>query len=227
MSAMTIIVTILLGFVAAGIAGWLTHRHYVGLATPLTGSRLWLRVIGFAVLALLLGFLLFLLIGYGMTALVNKVSLPEEPSATLPPPAAPSGSTANTSLNYDETNADALVPGQSQLIAVYLRIAAPITQGQLENAVSAIQQEAAAANATTFQGSSLTLDQHRAWLVWCSDSTNVDPPADVSLVHEITLLASNTLGRVWIQVPFADGVPLRSDDTWTGCNGTFWAVAVH
>jgi hypothetical protein len=152
---------------------------------------------------------------------------------TLPAPAqqhdaAPSVS-AYVSLNYDETNGDPLTPGQSQLIALYLRIPAPITQTQLETAVSQIQQEAAAANATTFQGSTLKLDQHQAWLVWCSDATQVDPPADVSLVHEITLLDPSTLGRVWIQVPFADGVPIRSDDTWKGCNSQtgFWAVAVH
>jgi hypothetical protein len=114
-----------------------------------------------------------------------------------------------------------------QLIARYLRIAAPISQASLEAAISQIQQEAVAAHATTFQGQILTLDQHQAWLVWCSDGTQVDPPSDVSLVHEVTLLASNTLGRVWIQVPFAMGVPLRTDDTWKGCNPSFWAVAVH
>lgn len=159
----------------------------------------------------------------------NAPATPPPPAQGVPitPPAAPSGSTANASLNYDESNADALTPGQSQLIALYLRIPAPITQSQLETAVSQIQQEAAAANATTFQGTTLTLNQNQAWLVWCSDATQVDPPADVSLVHEITLLAGDTRGRLYIQVPFAQGVPLRTDDTWTGCNGTFWAVAVH
>jgi hypothetical protein len=152
----------------------------------------------------------------------------EQPAPAQQHDAAPSVS-AYVSLNYDETNGDPLTPGQSQLIALYLRIPAPITQTQLETAVSQIQQEAAAANATTFQGSTLKLDQHQAWLVWCSDATQVDPPADVSLVHEITLLDPSTLGRVWIQVPFADGVPIRSDDTWKGCNSQtgFWAVAVH
>lgn len=132
-------------------------------------------------------------------------------------------------LNYDESNSDPLTPGQTQLIALYLRIPAPISQASLEAAISQIQLEAAATNTTTLQGPFLKLDQNQAWLVWCSDATQVDPPADVSLVHEVTLLASNTLGRVWIQVPFAAGVPLRSDDTWIGCNSPsgFWAVAVH
>lgn len=144
----------------------------------------------------------------------------------MPTPPAFQASVMSASLNYDESNNDPLSVGQNQLIALYLRLPAPIMQSDLENAISQIQQEAAAVNATVFEGSTLTLDQSVAWLVWCSDATFVDPPADVSLVHEITLLDSTTVGRVWVQVPFAEGVPLRSDDTWVGCNA-FWAVLVH
>lgn len=144
-------------------------------------------------------------------------------STSAPGPAAvPAGS-----LKYDETGGVNLAPGQKQLIATYLRLPAPISQAALEAPVAKIQAEAATAKATVFEGTTLTLDQRVAWLVWCSDATQVDPPADVSLVHEVSLLDPKTLGRVWIQVPFAQGVPLRSDDTWTGCNGQFWAVAVH
>lgn len=130
-------------------------------------------------------------------------------------------------LKYDETGGVVLAPGQKQLIALYLRLPAPISQNALEGAVAKIQQEAAAAKAMVFEGLNLKLDQRQAWLVWCSNATAVDPPADVSLVHEVTLLDPATVGRVWIQVPFAEGVPLRTDDTWTGCSGDFWAVAVR
>lgn len=167
---------------------------------------------------------------YANAAPVSAAPPVSGPGAPASGPAAgPAAQVPAASLNYDETNADALTPEQTQLIALYLRILAPITQAQLESAVSQIQVEAAASSAVTFQGSTLTLDQNQAWLVWCSDATAVDPPADVSLVHEISLLDVNTLGRVWIQVPFATGVPLRTDDTWTGCNATagFWAVKVH
>jgi hypothetical protein len=146
-------------------------------------------------------------------------------------PAAPAGqqSAPHVSLKYDETKNGLLTNGQTQLIARYLRIDAPISQASLEAAISKIQQEAAATQATTFEGPNLRLDQRQAWLVWCSDATRVNPPADISLIHEVTLLDPNTRGRVWIQVPFASGVPLRSDDTWEGCNSPtgFWAVAVH
>lgn len=130
-------------------------------------------------------------------------------------------------LKYDETGGTNLTSGQSKLIALYLRLKAPISQGALEGAVAKIQQEAATTKAATFEGTTLTLDQRQAWLVWCSNASQVDPPADVSLVHEVTLLDPKTVGRTWIQVPFANGVPLRSDDTWTGCSEKFWAVAVH
>jgi len=139
------------------------------------------------------------------------------------------------SLNYDETNGDPLIPGQTRLIASYLRFdtvtkkPVTITQKMLEGAITAIQSEASATDATTFEGSILKLNQRHAWLVWCSDARKVDPPSDVSVVHEEKLLAPETYGRVWIQIPFEDGVPPRVDDTWQGCNSEkgFWAVAVH
>ena len=140
-------------------------------------------------------------------------------------PAAPTGSMV--SLNYDETNSDPLTQGQKALVAAYLRLPAPISQATLEAAVAKIQQEAAAAKASVLECQTLTLDQKVAWLVWCSDATRVDPPADVSLVHEVSLLDPKTVGRTWIQVPFAAGVPLRSDASWAGCPAKFWAVRVH
>jgi len=132
------------------------------------------------------------------------------------------------SLNYDETNGDPLTTGQMQLIARYLRIPAPISQAALEAAISQIQQEAVAAHATTFQGQILTLDQRQAWFIWCSDARMVDPPSDVIVVQP-TRPAPETFGSIWVQIPFAPGVPRRVDDTWRGCNSPsgFWAVAVH
>ena len=111
-------------------------------------------------------------------------------------------------------------------VAEYLRLESPISQQTLESAVAAIQQEAANVQAETYEGATLTLNQNQAWFVWCSNGTEVDPPADVSIIHEQSLLADGTVGQVWIQIPFADGVPLRSDDTWQGCE-SFWAVKVH
>lgn len=131
------------------------------------------------------------------------------------------------SLNYDESNADPLTSGQTRLIALYLRDAeaAGTTQAAMEAAIVAIQQEAAASNATVMQGSTLTLPQRVAWLVWCSNAQSVDYPADISDVFD---LLPQGPGRVWIQVPFAEGVPLRSKDTFSGCTGgDFWAVRVH
>jgi len=151
-----------------------------------------------------------------------------EPMASHPTAPAGQQSVPYVSLNYDETNGDPLTTGQMQLIARYLRIAPPISQASLEAAISQIQQEAVATHATTLEGPILKLNQRHAWLVWCSDARKVDPPSDVSVVHEETLLAPETHGRVWIQIPFADGVPPRVDDTWKGCTETgFWAVAVH
>lgn len=199
------------------------------------GWAWWLALIIGVVLGLILGAMLLFWVFPKFSAEPRSSAPPQAEETEVPvieeaPTEAPLAEPlTQSSLNYDETNADALVPGQKQLIALYLRIPAPISQTQLEYAVSQIQTEAVAANAVTFQNSTLTLDQHQAWLVWCSDATQVDPPADVSLVHEITLLATNTVGRVWIQVPFAQGVPLRTDDTWKGCNSPtgFWSVAVH
>lgn len=142
-----------------------------------------------------------------------------------PPPAAKAS--AIVALKYDETGGVKLVVGQSKLVAEYLRLESPISQSALESAVAQIQLEADKAKVTRHEGSTLTLAQDQAWLVWCSNATAVDPPADVSLVHELTLLAGDTFGRIWIQVPFAEDVPLRSDDTWSGCSAQFWAVAVH
>ena len=130
-------------------------------------------------------------------AFVAQTSTPVALATTSAPASTAAPATvASGSLKYDETGGTALVPGQKQLIALYLRLPAPISQAALEAAVAKIQQEAVAANATTFEGLTLKLDQKVAWLVWCSDATKVDPPADVSLVHEITLLAKATVGRV-------------------------------
>lgn len=149
---------------------------------------------------------------------IDSVDPPQDfPSEALP---------ATSSLNYDETNSDPLPAGQSRLVAEYLRLESPISQQTLESAVAAIQQEAANVQAETYEGATLTLNQNQAWFVWCSNGTEVDPPADVSIIHEQSLLADGTVGQVWIQIPFADGVPLRSDDTWQGCE-SFWAVKVH
>lgn len=151
----------------------------------------------------------------------------QQPAAPAPEPTAVPPTTIQfTSLNYDETNLDRLTTGQRQLVALYFREAmkAGSTQAAIEAAIKEIQQDAAAAKATTFEGATLKLDQHWAWLVWCSDASGVDYPTDTSDVFD--KLAQGP-GRVWIQVPFASGVPLRTKDSFSGCNGKFWAVAIH
>ncbi|MBI5126957.1 hypothetical protein HZA76_00685 [Candidatus Roizmanbacteria bacterium] len=99
-----------------------------------------------------------------------------------------------------------------------------VTQAEMEACVVSTQQMAANANATVFEGSELTLDSYQAWYVWCSDATTVDAPTDVSMVFDHLPTGP---GRIWIQNVFDPNVPARSDDTWTGCNGKFWATAVH
>jgi hypothetical protein len=151
--------------------------------------------------------------------LAAQALLAAQPVVT-PDPGAP------VMLKYDETGGVLLPTGQTKLVADYLRIPGQVSQVQIEAAVAAIQAEAVAVGATTVVTTgTLVLDQHYAWLVWCPDATAVDPPADVSHVMDPSLLDTTTLGRVYIQVPFAAGVPLRTDDTWSGCTA-FWAVAV-
>lgn len=162
-------------------------------------------------------------------ACLGVIPTPEpQPTPYVPPVPTPVAPPAEVgSLNYDETNGDPLTPGQTRLIALYLRDAEAVgtTQAAMEQAVSLIQQEAAAVNATVQQAASLTLDQRVAWFVWCSNASAADFPADVSDVFD---KLPQGPGRVWIQVPFAEGVPLRSKDTFSGCTGgDFWAVRVH
>ena len=130
------------------------------------------------------------------------------------------------SLKYDETDGENVATGQTRLIAFYLRDAqaAGATQEAMEQAAAAIQQEADTVEASVFEGNTLQLDEHWAWLVWCSNADGVNPPADVSDVFD---MLPQGPARFWIQVPFAEGVPLRSDNTWTGCADGFWAVTVH
>jgi hypothetical protein len=149
---------------------------------------------------------------------------------TAPTPA-PDADVPAKFLAYDES-APVTPTGQTHLVALDFRIPAPIKQGQLEAGVGQTQLQAQEVGAEVHEGITLTLDQHTEWLVWCADATNVDEPADVSLVHEVTLLDSATLGRLWIQVPFKEEVPLRSDADWIGCGsgdapGTFWAVRLN
>jgi hypothetical protein len=145
-----------------------------------------------------------------------------------PPNPVPAASAPAASLKYDETGGVTLTTGQTRLVADYLReaMAASGTQAAMEKAIASIQIEAANAKATTAQGKTLKLDQRVAWLVWCSDSTNADFPTDTSDVFDKIRQGP---GKVWIQVPFATGVPLRSKDTFSGCNAPsgFWAVRVH
>ncbi len=158
----------------------------------------------------------------------TRVPPTSAPTATITTTIAISPSTGIVSLKYDETNGTALTPGQSRLIALYLREAgAGPSQAEMEKAVAAIQLEAKNAGATVFQGSTLKLDQHHAWLVWTPNALNSEQPNDVSKVYSSLPLVAipPTLGRVYIQVPFAEGVPLRTKDTWSGAE--YWAVAVH
>ncbi len=129
------------------------------------------------------------------------------------------------SLNYDESNGDALTPGQENIVAKYLRDAeaAGVTQAAMETAIGFIQQEAARVGATVFEGKELTLDQHQAWLVWCSDATGANVPTDASVIFD---QLPQGPGNAWIQIIFDQRVPVRGDNTFKGCNGTFWAVAV-
>lgn len=154
----------------------------------------------------------------------TSTSAPAAPAATSAPATTAPAAVPTGSLKFDETGGMVLAPGQTKLIALYYRLPAPITQAALENAVKQTQLEAKNAKAEVHQGKTLKLDQRKAWGVWCSNATKVDPPSDVSLVHELSLLAATTVGRFWVQVPFAEGVPLRNDDTWTDCQGEFWAT---
>lgn len=165
---------------------------------------------------------LLALLVWGCNIVVNR---PPASSA----PAAPAGPAASTyaSLKYDETNGTALITGQSKLIALYIRDAMGQngTQQAMEAAISNIQVEAQNTKATVFESSSLQLDQRQAWLVWCSNADTADFPTDTSDVMD---KLRHGPGRIWIQVPFAQGVPLRSKDSFSDCTGgKFWAVAVH
>lgn len=146
-----------------------------------------------------------------------------EPAAEAPAASAPAG--PFVSLKYDESG-EFMPEGQTRLIALYLRDAqaAGSSQEAMEKAISLIQQEASTVEATVFEGTTLTLDQHQAWMVWCSNSEGINPPSDVSDVFDNMPTGP---GKVWIQVPFGENVPLRSDDAWTGCADGFWAVAVN
>lgn len=149
------------------------------------------------------------------------------PKVEQPAPAVPAAQTTYVSLNYDETNGDPLTPGQSQLIAIYLRVAMGSngTQTAMEAAISFIQNEAQVVHATVKEGDTLTLPRDHAWLVWCSNATQVNAPTDVSDVFGQLRTGA---GKVWIVVPFAAGVPWPSANTFSGCTGArFWSVAIH
>lgn len=149
----------------------------------------------------------------------------EQPTQQLATPEKPT-QTAYVSLNYDETNGDPLTPGQSQLIAIYLRAAMGSngTQSAMEAAISSIQREAQAANATVREGNTFVPPRDHSWLVWCSNASGVTEPTDVSDVFGTHRTGP---GKVWVVVPFAAGVPLPTLNTFSNCGGSFWAVAVH
>lgn len=167
-------------------------------------------------------------------AVVQQQVPPQDRTSPLVPSTVPTDTTTvvtnNTfiALKYDETGGTGLTSGQTRLAALYLRDAmgAGSTQSAMEAAIASIQREAAASHATTFQGATLTLDQHQAWLVGCSDASRVDFPADTSIVFD---KMPKGPAQVYIQVPFAQGVPIRTKDTFSGCNAPagFWAVAVR
>ncbi|MBI3577390.1 hypothetical protein HY086_05120 [Candidatus Gottesmanbacteria bacterium] len=144
---------------------------------------------------------------------------------TAAPTAAPSMNIIVVSLKYDETGGIKLTPGQQKLVSQYLRdaMAKGTTQPAMESAVRSIQAEATSAKATVYTGNTLALNQLQAWMLWCPNAKEVDTPTDVSDVFN-KLEAGP--GKIWIQVPFAEGVPLRTKNTWKGCPEGFWAVAV-
>lgn len=149
------------------------------------------------------------------------------PTAPAEQPAAIPVAGPYISLNYDETNSDPLTPGQKNLVAVYLREAmrAGGTQTAMETAIRSIQNEAQEVGATVKEGESLTLPRDHAWLVWCPNATNANVPPDVS---DVFGTHQTGLGKVWIVIPFAPGVPWPQNNTFTGCiGGKFWSVAVH
>lgn len=140
------------------------------------------------------------------------------------PTAAPA---ANNVLKYDETNGISLPKGQTKLIALYLRdaMAAEGTQSAMEKAVSLIQKEAASVGAETGHGKTFTPDRSHAWLVWHSNANQVTQiPTDVS---DVMGSHRKGAGKVWIVVPFADGVPRPVKNTFSCTEGEFYWAAIE
>ena len=221
LNVLAVIVSFLLGIYVNPLVGQIAIIAMLAIIWAFVFKQWWATlVIG----AILIALILF---GPGLADMVR--SDPDSGSGLFVPVFGADRESSDSGfvwLNYDETDGDLLIPGQSRLIALYLREAEGqgTTQAAMEEAVRLIQHEAASANATTMQGLTLTLPQRQAWLVWCSDASKVDYPTDISDVFD---MLPQGPGRIWIQVPFAEGVPLRSDDTFLGCTGEFWAVAVN
>lgn len=163
------------------------------------------------------------------TSAPGPVAATSAPAATVPvsvaptqPAAVPSGL---VSLNYDETGNDPLTDKQVQLIALYLRPAFDKDQKALEDAIVAIQQEAATVGATVLTGKEIVIPEGQAFLVWHSNGGQVtETPADLD---DVFTTHTSGVGKVWIVGPFGDPVPPREHRTFRCSEGEFWAVAVH
>jgi len=158
--------------------------------------------------------------------------IPQLPTATLPAPAAPKKSLF-PSLSYDDSDdpncldasndpTDPLAVGQSTYVAFYIctAIQQGNTQSAVEDAIVKIQQDAASVGAQTWSGSSVTIPEFQAAVVWCSNATNVVVPNDTD-----TPLGNqhSALGEIYVIHEIGGGINGR---TFSGCQAGFWAVAV-
>jgi len=150
----------------------------------------------------------------------------------LPAPAAPKKSLF-PSLSYDDSDdpncldasndpTDPLAVGQSTYVAFYIctAIQQGNTQSAVEDAIVKIQQDAASVGAQTWSGSSVTIPEFQAAVVWCSNATNVVVPNDTD-----TPLGNqhSALGEIYVIHEIGGGINGR---TFSGCQAGFWAVAV-
>jgi hypothetical protein len=137
-------------------------------------------------------------------------------------------------VGYDEQGAG-LIAGQTELVAVIVRrIQAGVwgakndTEAQKVFAVEIpnIQQQASAAHATVLEGEPLVLPFQNTWLIWCSNASNWDTPADTTFPLKAR---HKGLGQIAIWAPDShyDKPPDPSLRTVSGCQGgKNWAVAL-
>lgn len=159
------------------------------------------------------------------------------------PTAATSRPAAQPVLKYDEEGcvdqedySDCLTEGQVELASWPVRRAQEAVWGAATNeeaqaamaeAMVAIQQMGASVGAVTFEGDPLELDFGTTYLVWCSNASEAEVPADVAMPLRPDHLG---WGQLYIWVPpahYADA-PDPSLRSFSDCvDSKFWAVALR